>query len=117
MLGTSTPPLSSPYFLTTPKTNAGGVNRCWVASTFLSAFSTGFIAPASPFPAIRLPSGNTRKRGSERRVVLGWALTGVIPPSIIPPSIVALGHSGREPGPRAVQPLLAHRGQPLAALP
>ena len=48
MLETSTPPLSSPYFLITPKTNAGGVNRCWVVSTFRSAFSTGFIAPGLP---------------------------------------------------------------------
>ena len=31
-LATSTPPLSSPYFLTTPNTKAVGVKRCWIAS-------------------------------------------------------------------------------------
>ena len=41
----------------------------------------------------------------------------VVAPRIVAPRIVALGHGGRQPGPRAVEPLLAHRGQPLAALP
>src|SRR5262249_25197492 len=43
-LATSTPPLSSPYFLISPKTNAVTLCRCCTASTRRTAFSTGFIA-------------------------------------------------------------------------
>src|SRR5580658_6295567 len=112
-LETSTPPLSSPYFFTTPKTNAVGVKRRCVWSTFLSAFSTGFTAPASlprrHAAAHRLGGQTSRRRpvGSEGGVYLGFGRSGV----------VTLGHRGGQPGAGAGQPLFAHRGQPLAALP
>src|SRR6202043_3549302 len=81
----STPPLPSSYFFTTPKTNAVGVTRRCVASTDQTARSTGFIAPASLVPPIRLPSGKARKQRSEGRVVPGRGRLGVI----------ALGHGRR----------------------
>src|SRR6185312_293258 len=110
-----TPPLSSPYFFTTPNTNEVGVNRRCVASSFLIAFSTGFIAPTLLLPAQPLPSEEQGKQARQvrrgaslkRRVLVVSRLTGV----------VAGGHGRGQPGPRAVQPLAAHRGQPLAALP
>src|SRR5215475_5762877 len=43
-LATSTPPLSSPYFLMSPTTNAGTLCRCCMASTRRIALSIGFIA-------------------------------------------------------------------------
>src|ERR1700735_5126639 len=49
---TSTPPLSSPYFLMTPYTNAVGVNRRCVWSTARIARSTGFIGVHPLLPAL-----------------------------------------------------------------
>src|SRR5260370_20382847 len=121
------PPLSSPYFFTTPTTNAVGVYRCCTASIRRIARSTRFIAPASLVPAIALPASEAVKltgaaahcwtahrhrtyrlagrAGSEGGVFLGRVLVGV----------VALGHGRGEPGPRAVQPLAAHPREPFAA--
>src|ERR1022692_1808901 len=65
-LETSTPPLSSPYFLITPKTNAVGVCRCCAASTFLITRSTGFIrAHLAVASATAAPhqGGQTRPEG------------------------------------------------------
>ena len=42
-LEASVPALSSPYFLTTPTTNADAVKRCWVASTRRMPRSNTFI--------------------------------------------------------------------------
>src|SRR5262249_55480543 len=54
-LATSTPPLSSPYFFTTPMTNASGAYRCCLASTHRPARSTGFITPTHLHLALRCP--------------------------------------------------------------
>src|ERR1035441_2857903 len=65
-LETSTPPLSSPYFLITPKTNAVGVYRRCPASTFLITRSTGFIrAHLAVVSATAAPhqGGQTRPEG------------------------------------------------------
>src|ERR1017187_8399823 len=135
-LETSTPPLSSPYFLITPKTNAVGVYRRCSASTFLITRSTGFIRahlavasataaphqggqtrpggqPAGPVSRASQPGqsagpvSRASQPGLEGRVVLGLARVGV----------VALGHRGGQPGAGAVQPLPAHRREPPAAFP
>src|SRR5262249_55838443 len=55
IFATRTPPLSSPYFLTTPKTNAAGVFRRCAESTFRIVRSIGFIARHLPSPACSLP--------------------------------------------------------------
>ena len=47
-------------------------------------------------------------RASVIGLIVGLGLPGVI---------AARGHGRGQPGPRAVQPLAAHRGQPLAAFP
>ncbi|HMD91072.1 MAG TPA: hypothetical protein VKG80_00370, partial [Trebonia sp.] len=64
-----------------PKTNPKGVDRCCVASTFLIARSTGFIAPTLLFacwyacPASRRAnSPGLAMAGSEGRVVLRLGL-------------------------------------------
>src|SRR5689334_6534999 len=53
-LEASVPPLSSPYFLTTPTTNETGVYRCWVASTRRMPRSNTFI-PAAWLLALTAP--------------------------------------------------------------
>lgn len=77
----STPPLSSPYFLTTPNTNAAGVNRCCAASTRRITRSTGFIAhllPAAhglPRTARAKPDGSRRGRGVKELGITGRETT------------------------------------------
>ena len=51
MFAASTPPLSSPYFLITPKMNAETRWRCCAASTRRIARSTGFMRTLLPSKA------------------------------------------------------------------
>src|SRR5579862_795963 len=92
-LETSTPPLSSPNFFTTPNTNAVGVERRCQASTVLMDFSTGFIA-LTPLPLFRcgcpvkgLANSPASREKSEGGVVLGPGRGGVVP----------LGHGSGQP--------------------
>src|SRR5215470_4188268 len=61
-LAASTPPLSSPYFLISPKTNAVVLCRCCAASTRRITLSIGFIRTTCLRPArTRLPADAARK--------------------------------------------------------
>ena len=51
MFAASTPPLSSPYFLITPKMNAETRWRCCAASTRRITRSTGFMRTVLPSKA------------------------------------------------------------------
>ena len=62
-LATSTPPLSSPYFLTTPNTKAVGVKRCWIASILRMTRSTGFTATTRLRRGQELPPAIPAKPG------------------------------------------------------
>src|SRR6516162_4124427 len=63
-LEANAPPLSSPYFFTTPNTNAEGVPRCCMASSFLITFSTGFIAPTSYNSLVSCPASRRANAAS-----------------------------------------------------